>query len=61
MAPSQFAVATGPTDLLDVVLETSGHVKMNDRLDVRLVDAHREGNGAYKAPDLVIDEIPLYG
>ena len=59
VAPSQFAVATGPTNLLDVVLKTSGHVEMNDRLDVRFVDAHREGNRAHKTPDLVVDEVPL--
>ena len=59
MASCQSAITTGTPDLLDIILNSSWHIKVNDRLDITLIDTHREGNRAAKHTSLVLDELPL--
>ena len=65
-AMSLASVPTGPARLLIVGFERLGHVVMNDVPDVRLVDAHPEGDGRddhvhVLHQELVLDARPLGG
>ena len=44
VVPGRSSIAAGSADFLDVVLESFGHVVVDDAADVRLVDAHPEGH-----------------
>lgn len=59
VAASQLSIAPSTADLLDVVLNGARHVEVNDRLDVALVNAHREGDRAAEHTHLVGDELLL--
>ena len=59
MTPGKVPIAACSADLLDVVLDGTWHVVVDDRLDVALVDAHGEGDRAAEHPRLVFDELLL--
>lgn len=64
MAAGELAVSAGPSNLLHVVLDGLGHVVVDDRLNIRLVDAHAERDGAHEHADLIryehlLDRVPL--
>ena len=55
-AVRRHAVTTRTTDLLRMVFQTLGHVVMDHRADVRLVDAHAESNRRHDHARLAIHE-----
>ena len=59
MAPSKVPISACPTDLLHVVLNALWHIVVDDRLNVCLVNAHRECDGAAKHPHIVCTELLL--
>ena len=59
MAASQLAISACSTDFLHIVLNTAGHVKVNDTLDVALINTHTESDSAAEAADLVVNELLL--
>lgn len=59
MASSKCAVTTRTPNLLDVILDGSWHIEMNDGLNVTLVDSHGESNCAAQNTRLILDELLL--
>ena len=59
MASGKFPISPCPADFLHVILDALGQVIMNDRLNVALVDAHREGDGTTENADVVGAELLL--
>ncbi len=61
LADRRLAVASGPADFLRVVLQALGQVVVIHVADVRLVDAHPEGNGGHHDPVVRGEEPVLDG
>ena len=58
-ADAFLAVPAGAARLLVVTLDALGDVVVDDEADVRLVDAHAEGDGGHDHPDLLHQELVL--
>jgi len=56
---SKCSISASSSYFLDVVFNTSWHVIVDHRLDVRLIDSHTEGDGAAQHSDLVGTELFL--
>ena len=59
-AASRLPVTSGPPSLLEVVLQRSGNVGVDNQPHVRLVDPHAEGVGGRDDPQLALDEALLH-
>jgi GTP cyclohydrolase II len=64
MASCKGTITSSSTNLLDVVLNTSGQVKVNNRLNITLIDSHGERDSADEYSGsvfnkVILDESPL--
>ena len=59
MATCEGAITTSSANLLHIVLDGSWHIVVDDRLNVTLVDTHRESDRTAQDSDLVGNELLL--
>ena len=59
MAASQIAITASSADFLNVVLNSSRHIVVDDRLNIALVNAHRKGDCAAQDTSPIVDELLL--
>lgn len=59
VASRELPISPSSADFLNIVLDGPRQIVVNDRLDVALVDAHAESDGAAEDGDLVVDELLL--
>lgn len=59
VTPGQGSISSGSTNLLDIVLNRSRHVVVDNRLDIALVNSHTERDGAAENSDSILDELFL--
>jgi hypothetical protein len=59
VAPRKFAITTSSSNFLNIVLDASWQVIMDNRLNITLVYSHTESNGATKDTSFVLNEVFL--
>jgi hypothetical protein len=56
VASGEGAVTTSSTNFLNVILNTAGHVEVNDSGNITLIDSHRKSDRTYKDTSSVFAE-----
>ena len=59
-SPRRLTVASGPANLLVITFKSAGQRGVDDRSDIRLVDAHAESNGRHDHFEAAIEKAVLH-